>query len=39
MFKNVKKTIKILKMLPADGWTDLQTDRPTEQGVESRARD
>ena len=31
MLKNVKKTIKILEMLQMDG--------PTEQGVESRARD
>ena len=29
------KTIKIQKMLPTNG----RTDRPTEQGVESRARD
>ena len=34
MLKNVKN-VQDLKMLTTDG----QTDRPTEQGVESRARD
>ena len=39
MLKNVKNDKKRQKFKNVTGWTDGRMDGPTDQGVESRARD